>query len=302
MSLTRRQLLAGVAASATTALATPSAHAEEAAPTRALALLYDATACVGCQACTAACVEANGAQHDAPLEAARSSERGLTAKARSTVKLYVAPDGTERSFVKLQCMHCIDPACVASCMFRALHKDPISGIVRWEPDRCVGCRYCEIACPFHVPRFEWQTINPRIVKCELCSLRLAEGKEPACTSVCPTHAVLFGQRAELLAIAHERIDAHPGRYRESRVYGEHDGGGTQALYMTRAPFDKLGLPQLGSESVPAKYLKWQKRIYAYLAAPAAAYALLVGFLTRRWRTHELHEADEEQSTGLRPQL
>jgi Fe-S-cluster-containing dehydrogenase component len=303
MSLTRRQLLCGAAAGAATTFTPMAARAEQTvASAGALGLLYDATVCIGCQACVSACVDANSKPQDMSLAEARSSERGLTIQARSTVKLYTAPDASERSFVKLQCMHCVDPACVASCMFGALHKDSRTGIVRWDASRCVGCRYCEIACAFHVPRFEWQAFNPRIVKCELCGPRLAEGREPACTSVCPTHAVVFGQRKSLLTTAHQRIAAHPGQYSEDRVYGEHDAGGTQALYLAHIAYNRLGLPQLGTESISAKYLKWQKRIYAYLAAPAAAYVLLAGVLGKRWRTHQIHEEEEEESTGLKPQL
>jgi Fe-S-cluster-containing dehydrogenase component len=226
----------------------------------------------------------------------------LSDHAKSIVKLYQPQDGSPSSFVKQQCMHCVDPACVASCMFRALHKDAATGVVQWTPGRCVGCRYCEIACPYHVPRFQWAGFNPRIVKCEMCAPRLAEGKEPACSAVCPTHAVIYGRRTELLDEAHRRIAASNGKYFENRVYGEREGGGTQAFYLSRVAFEKIGLPRLGSESIPAKYLKWQKRAYKYLAAPVAAYALLVGVIGKRWRQQEVHEKQEEESTKLRSQL
>jgi Fe-S-cluster-containing dehydrogenase component len=303
MNLSRRQFFSRAAVGAACTLVPSNARAEEAiAPPGALGLLYDATQCIGCQACVSACVEANNKAQQQSLSEARASERGLTTQARSTVKLYTAPGSRERSFVKLQCMHCVDPACVASCMFRALHKDARTGIVSWTASLCVGCRYCEIVCPYHVPRFEWHAFNPRIVKCELCGSRLEKGQEPACTSVCPTHAVIFGQRAALLATAHKRIAAHPGQYSEDRVYGERDGGGTQALYLSHVTYAKLGLRQLGTESIPARHLKWQKHIYTYLAAPAAVYALLTGVLAKRWRAHKLHEEHEEEATGLKPQL
>ena len=105
MNFSRRHLLAGAAAGASLALAPTTAHAEAEAAPGALGLLYDATACVGCQACVSACVEANHAPQSASLDAARASERGLTAQARSSVKLYTYADGSERSFVKQQCIH-----------------------------------------------------------------------------------------------------------------------------------------------------------------------------------------------------
>ena len=142
-------------------------------------------------------------------------------------------------------MQCLDPACAAGCPFQALHKDPESGIVSWTADKCIGCRYCTITCPYHVPRFQWQGYNPRVTKCELCSQRLEKGLKPGCTTVCPTGAVIFGPRTVLLTEAKRRIRENPGRYYENKVYGETDNGGTQSLYLSRVPFEDLGLPELG---------------------------------------------------------
>jgi Fe-S-cluster-containing dehydrogenase component len=304
MNVTRRNLFRTMAAGAAAAVLPGCARAEQATPLRAsaVALLYDATLCIGCQACVAACAEANGEAGDTRLDPQRRSARELNSTARNIVKIYKPVDGSPSSYIKQQCMHCVDPACVASCMFHSLHKDESTGIVRWDPSRCVGCRYCEIVCPYHIPKFEWSGINPRIVKCELCAPRLASGMEPACSTVCPTHAVIFGQRTALMERAHQRIAERPGTYFENRVYGATDGGGTQALYLARVPFDKLGLTRLGPESIPAKYLKWQKRVYTYFAAPTAVYAVLLGVLVKRWRSRTVHEAKVEQATGLRPQL
>ena len=71
-------------------------------------------------------------------------------------------------------------------MFKGLKKDPKTGVVLWNSKLCVGCRYCEIACPYHVPKFQWEGYNPKIVKCELCKERLAKGEQPACSSVSPS--------------------------------------------------------------------------------------------------------------------
>ena len=308
MKVTRRSLLfsmvGAASALATDAVVPPEAHAKETAkaPENAVAMLYDATRCIGCQACVAACAEAGGLVRDTQVDSPRQSARGLSDSARSIVKLYKPADGSPISFVKQQCMHCVDPACVASCMFRALSKDPVSGVVRWNPSRCVGCRYREIVCPYHIPRFQWTGINPRIVKCDFCQDRLAQGQDPACTSVCPTQAVVFGKRSGLVAEADLRTAKNPEKYFEHRAFGEHEGGGTQVLYLSRVSFDKLGLPKLGSESIPAKYLKWQKRVYSYFLAPTAVYAALVCVLRKNWKRHEAHMEENEESTGLRPQL
>jgi ferredoxin len=196
----------------------------------------------------------------------------------------------------------VDPACVAGCSFKALTKNPDNGVVGWTSSKCMGCRYCEITCPYHIPKFQWEGLNPKIVKCELCKERLAVGKEPACSTVCPAKAVVYGTREQLLAEAKRRIEANPGKYYENRVFGENDGGGTQALYLSHVPFEKIGLPDLGNESVPEKYLKWQKRLYSYLAVPVVAYATMVAVIRKNWNDHQHHMQEEQERTGLRPQL
>ena len=179
-----------------------------------------------------ACAEANELPRDVSLDGLHQAPEDLNAFTKNIIKLYKPTDSSPDSFVKQQCMHCLDPACVAACPFKALWKNDGNGVVDWEPSRCIGCRYCEIACPYHVPKFEWDRINPKIVKCELCRPRLAKGYEPACTSVCPTHAVIFGSREGLLTTAMDRIAQSPDKYFENRVYGEHEAGGTQVLYLS----------------------------------------------------------------------
>jgi len=313
MEITRRDLLhkittggaavaVGSAVSATTM--TGVAHAEESAkvPTEAVGMLYDATLCIGCQTCVVACTKANGLQPDNRRDPLHQAPGDLNYRTKTIIKLYKEADGKEFSFVKQQCMHCIDPACVSACMFGGLKKDKKTGIVSWNGTYCVGCRYCEIACPYNVPKFRWEGFNPEIVKCEFCRERQAQGQQPACTEVCPKKAVIFGTREELLKEAKSRIAKNPGKYYQDRVFGEKEGGGTQVFYLSHVAFDKIGLPTLGDESIPGQYLKWQKRLYSYLVFPAGLYAVLVGTIRKNWKSHEEHAKHEEESTGLRPQL
>jgi Fe-S-cluster-containing dehydrogenase component len=313
MRITRRKLLGNTAKGAAAAVAAGSlstvalsgvVEAEESheAPAKAVSMLYDATRCIGCQSCVVACQQTNNPQADAQLDPLRQAPRDLSDRTRNIIKLFKPDDGEQPSFVKQQCMHCLEPACTAACMFKGLQKDPVSGIVTWTPSLCVGCRYCEIACPYHIPKFQWNGFNPKIVKCEFCKERLAKGLNPACTTVCPTHAVIFGQRTELLAEAKRRIAEHPGKYHQDHVFGETEGGGTQVLYLAHASYENLGLPKIGNESVPGKYLKWQKRLYSYLLLPAALYVTLVCFARKNWKHHEEHLREEEKKTGLRQQL
>lgn len=292
-------LLVGAGASSTPLLAAVEPEMPK-APRNAVALLYDATRCVGCQTCVYACAQANNLQPDP--SALHLAATDLNTFTKNIIKMYRAAGGNEYSFVKQQCMHCLEPACVSGCPFHALHKDASLGFVAWEPAKCVGCRYCEIACPFHIPRFQWEGFNPKIVKCEFCKERLAAGKQPACSAVCPVQAVVFGKREALLAEARRRIRENPGRYYQNRVYGEFEGGGTQALYLSHVAFEKLGLPNLDRESIPHKYLKWQTRLYSYLVFPAALYASIATVIRSKWKDHMEHLYEEEKKTGLRAQL
>jgi formate dehydrogenase iron-sulfur subunit len=287
--MNRRLLFKSLAAAATLSVIPATASAREKRTVRkdAVGLLYDTTRCIGCKACVVACKEANqleadvdgygGGLYDAP--------EGLNEFTKTVIQLH-REDSGESSFVKKQCMHCVDPACVGACMLGAMHKTDF-GVVAYDASLCVGCRYCEVACPFNVPTFQWSKASAKIVKCELCRDRLAEGKEPACSEVCPRGAVMFGRREDLLADARRRLAAKPDRYVQ-RIYGERELGGTQVLYVSHVPFEKLGFRFSDEQAVPHVQQSVQHGVYQGFVAPLALYGLLgaVMFRNRRARGEE----------------
>jgi formate dehydrogenase beta subunit len=306
----RRQVLLGLLAAGGTAgaaLATPAAATEHRrepeAPANAVAMLYDNTLCIGCKACMVACNEANGLAADTRLsDGLWHMPLDLNPNAKTVIKLYREPDTPRFAFVKRQCMHCLDPACVTGCPFGALQKTA-SGAVTWDGSRCIGCRYCEVACPFDVPKFEWDRWNPKIVKCEFCfPQRLGQNRQPACTEVCPTGAVVFGTRRDLLATAKRRVSAAPGKYFENRVYGEHEVGGTQVLYLSGVAFDKIGLPKLRSTSLAYYGTAVTSVLYKWLGGPLVVAAVLGTLIKRNWNRHEAERPEREHRTGLPDQL
>lgn len=250
-SITRRDFLkvAGLAIGSLVAAAPKPVHAlsvQNPDPNEYIGMLYDATRCVGCNACTIACREWNKTTPELDDRGVYDSPKELSADTWTLIQLY--RENEEFSFVKRQCMHCVDPACVSGCPVHALAKGA-NGAVTYDPDRCIGCRYCMYTCPFHVPRFEWDERIPVVAKCTLCSDRLVDGLGTACAERCPTGALIWGKRGDLIAEAERRIQVNPDRY-VNHIYGKEDVGGTGVMYLSAVPFEKLGLEEMGSEPIP----------------------------------------------------
>lgn len=202
-----------------------------------LGILIDTTRCLGCRMCEFACAEANGLPEPDDDESVLETHRRTSTAQYSLVNRYKVDDN--EMFVKQQCMHCTQPACATACLTKAMYKTA-EGPVIWREDKCMGCRFCMISCPFDTPKFEYSSAVPRIRKCIMCYQRLQEGEQPACVENCLGDDVLaFGKRGELLQIARKRIIENPDTY-VNHIYGEHEAGGTGCLYLASVPFEKLG--------------------------------------------------------------
>jgi formate dehydrogenase iron-sulfur subunit len=213
-------------------------------------MLSDITKCIGCGWCQQACREWN----DLPVKQTTQAEGEvsqpcLSAETWTLPELHQVEQNGEldQVFVKRQCMHCVNPACVSACPVGALQKLD-NGAVTYDCKRCIGCRYCMVACPFGIPRFEWDQPLPRIRKCTMCADRQEMGLEPACAAACPTGALVFGNREELIAEAEARIQADPDKYFPD-IYGQGELGGTSWMYLSPVPFEELGFPTLKAEPV-----------------------------------------------------
>jgi Fe-S-cluster-containing dehydrogenase component len=242
----------------------------------AVGILYDATVCIGCKACMAACKEYNQLppDHYRP-DSLWDDPLDLSAKTYNIVKLYQNGDSQVKdreidgySYIRRFCMHCVDPACASACPVSALTKDHITGAVKYNPDLCIGCRYCQVACPYNIPKFQWDQAFPQIKKCQLCDHRMAQGGYAACCEFCPNGASIFGyvqdlrkeakrrlalRAGEMTAFPLHRVDSgevhyQPAALYQPKIYGEKDGGGTQVLMLAGVPYGKLGLPHLPDQS------------------------------------------------------
>ena len=217
-------------------------------PDEFVGVLVDTTRCIGCRSCEVACAE----EHDLFVpdvinDGALEEFRKTSDKQWTVVNKFETEKGDV--FVKRQCMHCYQAACATACPTEAM-KQTEGGPVVWRGNKCIGCRFCMISCPFDMPKFEFNEWNPKLQKCTMCFERLAEGQKPACVDACPTDALLFGSRLKNLEIARHRIYSHPDKY-EHHIYGEHEVGGTGYIYLSEVPFDQLGFrTDLGTRPYP----------------------------------------------------
>jgi len=249
-------------------------------------LLIDFTKCIGCQACMQGCREAN----DLPLPQDGAAAATQLDADNFTIVEQRSAAGQD-VFVRRLCMHCEDPACASACPVGAFTKRP-DGAVVYDGDLCFGCRYCMMACPFQIPKYEWDSAAPVVRKCILCFHRLDEGQQPACAAACPTGATRFGTREVLLEMARERIKAHPDLY-EQHIYGEHEAGGTDVLMLSPVSFASLGFhTDVPHKALPDLVWAVQKRIPNVVLTASVMLGCLWWVIDRRMKHARLPEGGD----------
>lgn len=290
MKLNRRDFfkVAGVTGAGVAANnAVPARAWQSKAPADSCGCLVDLTRCVGCRKCEESCNEANNLPAAPPHSFADplvfEEKRRPDVDAYTVVNRYFTGKTDERekpvpTFVKVQCMHCQDPACVSACIVGALSKKD-NGTVHYDVSKCIGCRYCMVACPFEIPAYEYNDpLTPEVRKCTFCFERISkEGGRPACVSVCPVEAITFARRDDLLTEARRRIAADQARYLDY-IYGENEVGGTSWLYISGEEFKDLGFQDLPREPLPQLPETIQHLLFSYLWSPIALFGLLASVM------------------------
>ena len=262
----------------------------KAASDDAIGVLVDLTKCNGCRQCEAACRKANGFEvprTEALRDPSVFEKRRLPGPSNyTTVNRFTCESDrveTGEVYVKSNCLHCLDPACVSACIVGALTKQP-DGPVVYDAHKCMGCRYCMVACPFQIPAYDYHdALTPQVRKCMLCvgNSGHTKGSAPACVQACPKECMTFGKRSDLLARAHEKIAAHPETY-VNHVYGEHEAGGTTWMYLSAVPFEEIGFLSVDSKAPPRLTETIQHGVFNHFVPPLAWCGLLgLAMLTTR---------------------
>ncbi len=252
--------------------------------------LIDLTKCIGCRACQVACKQWNQLEAEETEFFSGEGYENPPAMSDHTftrIKFrdYQKDGHSEFSFHKEMCMHCNEPACASACPVGAFVKSK-EGPVIYKADLCIGCRFCFIACPFGVPKYEWSKAFPLVKKCTGCFSRVKEGLAPACATACPT-AITYGPRNEMIKEAERRLTKYPDRYIR-KIYGKEEAGGTSILYLSRLPFDELGFKQVTTRPLPD--YTWQA-----LRLVPGIFITVGGCLTAlSWINHRKDRLQQEQ--------
>ncbi len=282
MPTNRRDFLKIAASAALTGVVGPGTAESSVArqpAENAMGVLVDMPKCIGCRRCEFACQDAQGL-NPPPIDT--FGDRSIMATTRrpgpgsyTVVNQYPNPGDAERPlYAKVNCLHCVDPACVSACLVGAMKKSA-EGPVLYDAGRCMGCRYCMDACRYEVPAYAYENaLTPQVSKCNLCAHLIPGQQEaPSCVKMCPEEALTYGNRAELLELAHEKIRRYPDQYVD-HVYGEHEAGGTSWLFLSSIPFEDVGMWEVDHKAPPRLTESIQHGVFKHFGPPLMLYGIL----------------------------
>jgi formate dehydrogenase iron-sulfur subunit len=263
---------------------------------KAKGVLVDMTRCIGCRGCQVACKSWNERTTEkTAMKGSFTNPPALTSDTYTRVAFVEQESGGKPvwTFVKDQCMHCQDPACLSACPVGAFTRSP-EGAVNYTFEKCIGCRYCMVACPFNIPKYEWQSTSPWIRKCTFCADRVAEGMVPACIQTCPSGAMLFGNRDDVLKEAEKRLKEKPGKY-VNHIYGKDEAGGTSWVYLSAIPFDQLGFnTKIPAVKLPNLTWNMLSEIPVKVGALVVGLGLIAVFRNRGANAEKSAESNQEK--------
>ncbi len=255
------------------------------------AILFDSSMCGACKGCQVMCKQWNMLPasldlHDPvngkilyPFTGTYQDPADLNGDTRLIIEFNETeggPNGVEWAFTRRSCYHCSNPACKDVCPVEAISQSA-EGIVEIDPDKCIGCKYCNEACPFLVPKYRQQIGVSN--KCTLCSDRVAQGRAPACVQTCPGGALHFGDRAEMIAKGKERVEYLKGRgFDKAELWGEDQMGGLHVLEVAKYGIDAHGLIRDPKKPDAVTAMGWLKPLTG-IGVAAVLGGLGVSFLT-----------------------
>ncbi|HEX3011354.1 MAG TPA: 4Fe-4S dicluster domain-containing protein [Syntrophomonadaceae bacterium] len=256
--------------------------------------IYDTSKCTACRGCQVACKNWN--QLPAVIEPFKGNyqtHKDTNGETYTIIKFIEHDDpvdGVKWNFIKHQCMHCVDPACMKVCPQKAISITEWGAVIK-DYDKCIGCQYCTYACPFDIPKYHKR--EDKVTKCTLCYERVEAGEQPACAKTCVAGALKFGDRDELLSEARERVKyLRANGFPRATIYGELELGGTNNLYILTDTPDKFDLPV--NPKIPGQIPFWQNIVQPWFGwlIPLALAGSAFSFVTTRILANK-NESHEE---------
>lgn len=258
-----------------------------------VAKLIDVTKCIGCKACQSACQEWNDVREEVGInEGSYTNPHDLTANSWTLMRFAETEEnGTLEWLIRKDgCMHCADPGCLKACPSPGAIIQYSNGIVDFHEENCIGCGYCIAGCPFDIPRLSKK--DNKVYKCTLCSDRVAVGLEPACIKACPTQALVFGSKEDMIEHANERIvDLKERGFENAGLYDPAGVGGTHVMYVLHHADKPQIYNDLPKDPVISPVVSLWKGIFKPLATAAIFFAALAGFF--HYVTVGPNETEEE---------